>query len=81
MLVVLPSKEFDNAVLILMLSSSQALLLALSPTVVAVVMVVINKYVDKKTCTLHLHLRAVTRVRLCDLRFGIPEDEFKVNGV
>ena len=49
--------------------------------VATVVMVIINKYVDKKTCILHLHLRAVARVRLCDLRFGIPEDEFKVNGV
>ena len=55
--------------------------IAVVVTVVAVVMVVINKYVDKNPCTLYLHLRAVARVRLRDLRFGIPEDEFKVHGV
>ena len=31
--------------------------------------------------TLHLHLRAVARVRLHNLGFGITEDEFKVNGL
>jgi len=56
--------------------------------VVVVVVVVVgldkNKYLDPGTNvadTLHLHLRAVARVRLHNLGFGITEDEFKVNGL